>query len=525
MNPSKSSGISRKSPLFIVASILAVAAVAWGYSSLDRNGMNSVDLSQTPVFEVRKGPLKINIIESGTIRPRDQKILRNELWDISTILWIVEEGEVVKKGDLLFELDATQWERDLQASKLELQNDEAQYISARENLQIVKNQADADVEQAELNLKFAEQDLNKYISGEYPKQLKEAEAAITIAKEELNQAQEELKWSKILYEEKYFSLSELQQDELTAQKAKLNLELAQEELELLKNFTHQRQLDQLKSDLRQAEMAYEREVRSASASITEASARYFWRGERFEEEKEDYRRMEEMVAKAKMYAPIDGVALYASSVMEDWEDDEDRIRVGADVDERREIIFLTAAEEYNVDILVQETDLNKIEAGLPVTITADALPEETFKGVVHYVSPLPNQRQQYLNPNLKVYNTDIQITSDVSSLRSGMSCKAEIVVDEYEDVVYVPIQAVVRVNNQPVVYVKNGGQIEMRPVAIGLDNTTMIHIKDGLDEGEVVLLKPPLDGAESQQSEPDTSTSPVSQPNELADAVDTTTAE
>jgi len=480
----------------VLTTILIVVAAAWGYTKLDTETSSPyANLEDIPVFQVRKGPLKISVEESGTIRPRDQVILRNEMWDDTTILSIVEEGKRVQKGDLLVELDATQVEREMQTQKLELQNDEAEYISSRENLEVVRNEEESKIDQAELTLQFAEQDLKKYKEGEYPKQLKEAEAAITIAKAELNQAQEDLKWSKILYDEKYLSQSDLQQDELAAQQAKLSLDMAKEDLQLLKNYTHKRQLAQLNSDLKQAGMAMERTIRSASANIVEASSRYFWRQERYEEEKEDYRRLQEQVENSKIYAPIDGLALYASSVMEDWEDDEDRIRVGAEVDERREIIFLTAAEEYNVDIQVQETDLNKVEKGMPVSLTVDAIPEESFKGKVHYVSPLPNQRQQYLNPNLKVYNTDIQIEGEVEALRNGMSCKAEIIVEEYEDVIYVPIQAVVRVEGPSVVYVRNGNQVELRPVKIGMDNNRMLHIKEGLQEEEYVLLKPPLDGA------------------------------
>ncbi len=486
--------------------VLLAGAATWGYTNFDRGESTAyAELQNVPVFQVRQGPLKISVVESGTIRPRDEVVLRNEMWDDTTILSIVEEGKQVQKGDLLVELDATEVEREMQTQKLELQNDEADYISARENLEIVRNQAEADVDEAELTLQFAEQDLMKYIEGEYPKQLMEAKAAITIASEELNQAEEDLRWSKILYEEKYLAQSDLQQDELAAQKARLNLDMAKEDLKLLQNYTHKRQMAQLKSDVKQARMASTREVSSASSSIMDASSRYFWRQERYEEEKEDYRRLQEQVENAKIYAPINGLALYASSVMEDWEDDEDRIRVGAEVDERREIIILTAAEEYNVDIQVQETDLNKVKKGLPASITVDAIPEETFQGVVHYVSPLPNQRQQYLNPNLKVYNTDIQIQGDVESIRNGMSCKTEIVVEEFENAVYIPIQAVVKEEGQSVVYVKHENKIEVRPVQIGLDNNRMVHIKKGLQEGEFVLLEPPLDGAadeDGSQSEP-----------------------
>ncbi len=493
----------KKIGIVFAAGIILMAA-GWGFATLNGDGTSYSNIENIPVFKVRKGPLKIDVVESGTIRPRDQIILRNEMEDMSTILSIVPEGKRVEKGELLVELDATQQELRYQTNQLDVQNDKAEFISARENLEIVKNQAEADIDQAELTLKFAEQDLMKYQEGEYPKQLSDASATIVIAEEELNQAEHNYKWAKILHEEKYLSQSELQQRELTYQKAQLNLKNAKESLKLLKKYTHQRQLEQLKSDLKQARMSLERTQIRASANITDASARFLGRQERYEDEVNDLQELKEEIEKAKIYAPIDGIALYASSVLENWDDDEDRIRVGASVDERREIIFLVTAETYNVDIQIQETDLKKVEEGLPAKITVDALPDEIYQGTVKRVSPLPDQHQRYLNPNLKVYNTDIEIKGDSNAMRNGMSCMVEIVVEEYEDALYVPIQAVTKVNGQSTVFARHEDRIEARPVTVGLDNNRMIHIQNGLEEGEFVLLKPPLDieSNESQEDKP-----------------------
>jgi hypothetical protein len=79
-----------------------------------------------------------------------------------------------------------------------------------------------------------------------------------------------------------------------------------------------------------------------------------------------------------------------------------------------------------------------------------------------------------------------------------MSCQAEIVVAQYDNVVYVPVQAVVRVDEQPTVYVKSGKAIEPHEVETGLANNRMIHIISGLEEGQTVLLNPPLKAAAVQ---------------------------
>lgn len=508
---------SKTGKVSIIAAVAFVVIVlGFGYFSLQPSLASDSNLEDVPVFTVKQGPLKISVVESGTIRPRDEFILRNNTDDQTTIVSIVPEGKQVKKGDVVALLDASEKEDRLHTQQLELKNDQTELISARENLDIVRNQSQSDTEQAELLFKFAQQDLEKYTSGEYPKQLMEAEASITLASQRYTLAKEDLKWSKVLYEKKYLAESELQQDELSAKSAELDLELAKEDLELLKNYTHLRQLEQLKSDVKQAEFELERTHSRASSNILEASSRYYWRQERVARETRYVNELQKEIQAATMVAPIDGLALYASSVLEDWEDDEDRIRVGAVVDEEREILFITAAEEYNIDIMVQETDLNKVAEGLPVTITVDALPGSSFQGVVKKVAPLPNQRQQYLNPNLKVYNTDIEISSDSSALRNGMSCMVDILIEEYENVLYVPVQAVIKANGQSLVFVKNNTNIEARLVTIGLDNNRMIHIKEGLKEGELVLLKPPLNYEDDEEAL-DLSKEPTDH-NELASA-------
>jgi hypothetical protein len=106
-----------------------------------------------------------------------------------------------------------------------------------------------------------------------------------------------------------------------------------------------------------------------------------------------------------------------------------------------------------------------------------------------------------MNPDLKVYTTNINLETIDEGLRSGMSCKAEIIVKEYKDVVYIPLQTVLRVGGQPTVFVVKDGVIEERKVEIGLDNNSMIAVVSGLAQGEVVLMTPPLKAAALEPGE------------------------
>jgi len=144
------------------------------------------------------------------------------------------------------------------------------------------------------------------------------------------------------------------------------------------------------------------------------------------------------------------------------------------------------------EVKVHESNLQKLSLGLPARITVDALPGRVFTGQIIKIAPLPDAASLWQNPDLKVFNTLIQITDDGSTMRTGMTCQAEIIAAQYNDTLYVPVQAVTRIGVQATVYVKHGNRAEARPVEIGLDNNRMVRITNGLTAGEEVLLCPPF---------------------------------
>ncbi len=443
-------------------------------------------------FAVKRGPLTIDVLESGTIKARDQVIIKNEVEGRTSILWLIEEGVTVKEGELLIELDSSKLQDSLVDQQIKVQNSEAKFIRARENLAVVKNQAQSDIDKAELEQRFASQDLQKYIEGEYPKELLEAQNQITVAKEELQRAEDKLKWSEILFKEKYISQTELQADELAANKARLDLELAEENLKLLRNFTYKRKVDELESDVKQARMANERIKRKASADIVQAEADLRASESEFKREKTKLDKLKDQIEKTKIFAPADGLVIYATTAQGNWRGNAEPLAVGQEVKEREELIHLPKTASVLAELKIHESSLDKVKVGLPVNITIDALPGQEFTGTVASISPLPDATSLWLNPDLKLYNTIVHLEGGSQGLRTGMSCRAEIVVEKYDDAVYVPLQAVLRVDDSQSVYVLKGNKTELRQVETGLDNNRMVHILGGLKAGEEVLLTPPF---------------------------------
>jgi HlyD family secretion protein len=475
----------------LVVILLAIAGIAKVKLS-----KSDSEASASATYEVKRGPLTISVIESGTIKAREQIIIKNEVEGKTSIIYLIPEGEQVQKGDLLVELDASTLEDNKIDQEIRVQNAEASYINAKENLAVVENQAKSDLDLANLNLDFARQDLKKYLEGEYPNELKKAEAQITLSQEELTRAQETLKWSKTLYDEKYLSQTELQADQLAEKKTALNLDLAKNNLNLLTDFTYQRQLAQLNSDVSQAEMALERTTRKANANVVQAQADLKAKEAEFNRQKDKLEKIIDQIGKTRIVAPADGLVIYATSAQTGgFRGNVEPLDEGQDVRERQELIYLPTANSSKAEITVHESNLEKIHIGMPGVITVDALPGKKFLGTVASIAPLPDAQRMWMNPDLKVYTTEIYIEGNGGTLRTGMSCQAEIVIQQYPDALSIPIQAVLRIGGVPTVYVKKGDIFDPRKIETGMDNNKVIHVLSGLEVGETVLLTPPLKAA------------------------------
>lgn len=488
--PYKKIGNSIKSHLRIIIGAVIILVILFTIGTVIKN--KKAKVAEQPVAVVESGPLTISITESGVTRNKEQTVIKSKVPGRKTIVWIIEEGIIVKEGDLLVELDSSDLVENQLERQIGVENGEASLIQARENLAIVKNQAEADVEKAELDLKFAEMDLKKYEEGEYPQSLQKAETDITIAEEELQRSEDQLAWSKQLMEEGYVTRTELQADELSAKRNRINLELAKGKLDLLKKYTHDQELSKLQSDHKQAIMALERTKRKATANIIQAEAGLRAKESEYTQMKKKLEDLMTEIADCRITASSAGMAVYATGGSNPWHRREP-LEIGQEVSERQELIYLPTSDKMIAQISVQEASRSKISEGMPTIVRIDAIPGQVFEGRINKIGILPDATQSWLNPDLKVYMCDIEILDSHKDMRPGMNCQIEIIIEEIRDAMYVPIQCVLRVDNKPTVFVKRGKSFKPQPVEIGLDNNRMIHIIGGLQNGDEVMLAPPLE--------------------------------
>ena len=483
-----------------VVIMAVIAAVVAGYKIKSSLGDG---VAEFPMYTVASGPLDITVTTPGTIQSRQSQIVRSKAQGRNAIIWIIDEGKVVTNGQVLIELDSSDLEKQLTDQQIVVGNSEASLLQAREKLAIAQIEKESTISQAELKLMLSKLEREKYIEGEYPQQLQDADSKIALAREELERATEQLNWTRKLAEEGFVTRSDLQSDELSLQQKKLSLDSAIVSMNLLTNYTARQQHAKLDSDIDQAERDLDRATRQARANLSQAETELGAKEQENERQKLKLSTLEEQVQNCKITAPTNGLVIYASTMQASrrhW--GSDPLATGSYVFERQELIYIPVEGGMIVEFTVPESDLNKLTNDIPATVKVDALPDAVINGKLTKIGLLPDGRNAWLNPDLKVYNCEVSITpGDDAKLRAGMNCEVSMLVESYKDVIAVPLQCVLRVKGRPSVFMLENGEPVPHPVKLGYDNGRMIHIIEGLAAGDKIMLTPPLSAAEKAQEE------------------------
>lgn len=109
-------------------------------------------------------------------------------------------------------------------------------------------------------------------------------------------------------------------------------------------------------------------------------------------------------------------------------------------------------EDMNLTIAVDELDVVQVEIGQPVSITIDALSSLEFTGEVYKIAPVGNN-----SGSVTTYDVELTFDAAGTGVRSGMNATGEIEVASADDVLYVPVEALMTIKNQTYVMVADGG--------------------------------------------------------------------
>jgi HlyD family secretion protein len=224
---------------------------------------------------------------------------------------------------------------------------------------------------------------------------------------------------------------------------------------------------------------------------------------------------------SNIVAPMDGVVL--TKAVEIGES----ITSGVSSFNAGTVLFTVAdVSRMIVKAGVNEVDIGKIRVGMPVKVTLDAYPKVAFKGKIDRIAPAVR-----LDDKVRVFDVEIRLDAQGRELRSGMTANIEVLGEQKQKVLTVPVESVFKRDDQEIVYVKKAIDMkafaeeakqkktdeeakkaekdawkkffDKRVVTTGLADNAKVEILSGLRTGEEVALEDPTLSKKDQEEDDD----------------------
>jgi len=364
------------------------------------------------------------------------------------ILEVVPEGTFVKPGDFLVRLDSSNLEAD------------------RDRQRIICAQAVAALIQARTSYETAKLAKQSYLEGDYQVAHENARLDVLVAQDHERSARKFLQSSRKLEAQGYITELQLRADEYAWEAARTELGMARVKLAALENFTRPLKLTQLATALITARAR----LRAAECS------------QKLNQERMAF--IEEQIKKCVVRAPVSGQVVlahlfhYGHAHM---------IEPGELTLERRVLVRLPDFRHMQIVAKIDEDKIALVQPGQPATIHLEAFPDTVVRGTVAKINEFP-EPETWLGSSVKQYKAIIRVQDLPRGSRPGMTAELTIHLQHLKNRLQVPCPAVFRHGDRDFCITYDGGRWKAREVSLGPNNGTNYVLRDGLNEGEQVVL-------------------------------------
>ena len=144
------------------------------------------------------------------------------------------------------------------------------------------------------------------------------------------------------------------------------------------------------------------------------------------------------------------------------------------------LVKLSQSSLLRLRLPVPEDAVSFIHEGAEVNVTVDAIHRTLVGKVVRFTRDV--------SLATGTMETEIDVENGDLSLTPGMYANTTLELERMNNVLLIPVQAVIRNGNQAsVLIVDSGGRVQARNVALGMQGTTLVEVKSGLNEGDKVI--------------------------------------
>jgi HlyD family secretion protein len=425
---------------------LAVIAILAAGSAWMMASSSSSDVGPLLTHTITRGDLVVTVTEQGTLESSNNQEIKCKVRGYSKVTWVVAGGTEVEPGDELVRLDTKRIEDAIGKHTTDAHIARATYERTL-----------ADVATAEIAI-------DAYVKGSYRSHLKGLEKQLTIAQSNLLTAKKMLGHSESMFKRGYVSELEVEGNRFTVTQANLELKVRENAIEVLKKYTKEMQLETLRGSLNSTKSKFKAD--KAGLAMDEG------RRDRAIQE------LDFCVIKADR----SGLVIYPSAAA--WKDTPD-VAEGVNVRKDQVLLLMPDLSKMQVKIGIHESLIDRIQTGLIARVT---LPDVKLEGQVTEVASVARPAGWWTG-NVVKYDTIIELPS-VEGLKPGMSAEVEVIMAEHQDVVTVPVAAVIETADESLCWVSTDNGVERRPITLGDSNDVFIIVNSGLTEGDQVVLNP-----------------------------------
>ncbi|MDQ2948967.1 MAG: efflux RND transporter periplasmic adaptor subunit, partial [Acidobacteriota bacterium] len=136
--------------------------------------------------------------------------------------------------------------------------------------------------------------------------------------------------------------------------------------------------------------------------------------------------------------------------------------------------------QMRLDLKLEEVDRGKIKLGQKIRVRVDAIPDKEFTATLDWISPIAAVIWKGMGLTEKLFPARATLAKLDPRLRPGMTGSAEIVIENYSNVLLIPARASFLSNGKPAVYVQKGQDFQIRQIEVGKRNESDIMIAKGL---------------------------------------------
>lgn len=182
-------------------------------------------------------------------------------------------------------------------------------------------------------------------------------------------------------------------------------------------------------------------------------------------------------------SPIDGTVTRANAKLG---------RYASETGDEKAMFVIEDLAHLQMKVKISEYDIGRLEIGQKATISSDVLGSETVEGTVSSISPTGEPKSDSVSE--MVVPVTIDITGTSPGLIAGVSAKARVKIAGAEDVLAVPLEAILEdpeTGRCNVFVADSDGILKSVEVETGIEGDFLAEIRKGaLSEGDSVVLNP-----------------------------------